>query len=145
MDWLDQHHVVLDYHKKEFTCMDEEGNPRVVQGIPRTVTIREISAMQLKKCYNKGCQIFSTHMEEASKDKVPNMGDHLVLKYFEDVFKEIPRLPPKRDIDFSINLMPRETLVSKTPYKMSTLYMKELKMYLEEILKMRYIELILGH
>jgi len=25
MDWLDQHHVVLDCHNKTFTCLDEEG------------------------------------------------------------------------------------------------------------------------
>jgi hypothetical protein len=30
------------------------------------------------------------------------------------------QLPPKRDIDFSINLMPRATPMSKTPYRMST-------------------------
>jgi hypothetical protein len=29
-------------------------------------------------------------MEEAFKDKVPNMEDHEVLEYFEDVFKEVP-------------------------------------------------------
>jgi predicted aspartyl protease len=39
MDWLDQHHVVLDCHNKAFTCLDEEGNPRTVQGIPREVTV----------------------------------------------------------------------------------------------------------
>jgi hypothetical protein len=71
-------------------------------------------------------------MEEAPKDKVPNMEDHSVLKYFEDVFKEIPRLPPKRDIDFSINLMPGAAPVSKTPYRMSTPELKELQMQLEE-------------
>jgi hypothetical protein len=54
MDWLDQHHVVLDFHNKEFTYLDEEGNLRTVQGIPRAVVVREISAMQLKKCYRKG-------------------------------------------------------------------------------------------
>jgi hypothetical protein len=54
MDWLDQHHVILDCHNKEFTCLDEEENLRKVQGIPRAVTIREISALQLKKCYKKG-------------------------------------------------------------------------------------------
>jgi hypothetical protein len=54
MDWLDQHHAILDCHKKEFTCLDEEGNLRKVQGIPREVVVREISAMQLKKCYRKG-------------------------------------------------------------------------------------------
>jgi hypothetical protein len=68
MDWLDQHHAMLDYHNKAFTCLDEEGNLRKVQGIPRAVTIREISALQLKKCYRKGCQIFATHMEETPKD-----------------------------------------------------------------------------
>jgi hypothetical protein len=45
--------------------------------------------MKLKKCYRKGCQIFAAHVEEAPKDKVPNIEDHSLLKYFEDVFKEI--------------------------------------------------------
>jgi hypothetical protein len=116
MDWLDQHHVILDYHNKVFTCLDEEGNLRKVQGILREVTIREISALQLKKCYRKGCQIFAAHMEETHKDKVSNLEDHAVLEEFEDVFKEVPGLPPKRDIDLSINLIPGATPVSKTPY-----------------------------
>jgi hypothetical protein len=81
MDWLDQHHAILDCHNKAFTCLDEEGNLRKVKGILRAVTIREISALQLKKCYRKGCQIFAAHMEETPKDKVPNLEDHAVLKY----------------------------------------------------------------
>jgi hypothetical protein len=82
MDWLEQHHALLDCQNKEFTFLDEERNPRKVQGIPRVVTIREISALQLKKCYRKGCQIFVAHMEETPKYKVPNLEDHVVLKDF---------------------------------------------------------------
>jgi hypothetical protein len=55
------------------------------------------------------------------------------------VFKEVLGLPPKRDINFSINLITRATLVSKTPYKMSTPELKELQMQLEELLKKGYI------
>ena len=33
---------------------------------------------------------------------------------------EVPGLPPKRDIDFTIELVPRATPMSKTPYKMNT-------------------------
>jgi hypothetical protein len=55
------------------------------------------------------------------------------------VFKEILGLPPKRDIDFYINLMPRATLVSKTPYRMSTPELKELQMKVEYLLKKGYI------
>jgi hypothetical protein len=103
---LDQHHAILDCHNKAFNFLDEEGNQEIVQGIPRAVIVREISAMRLKKCYRKFCQLFAAHMEKASKDKVPNLEDRVVLEDFEDVFKEVPGLPPKRDIDFFINLMP---------------------------------------
>jgi hypothetical protein len=78
-------------------------------------------------------------MEETPKDKVPNLEDHAFLEDFEDVFKEVPGLPPKRDIDFSINLIHGAAPVSKTPYRMSTPKLKELQMQLEEILKKGYI------
>jgi hypothetical protein len=119
--------------------LDEEGSLRKVQGIPMAVTIREISALQLKKCYRKGCRIFAAHMEETPKNKVSNLEDHAVLKEFEDVFKEVQGLPPKRYIDFSINLMPGADPVSNTPYRMSTPELKELQRKLEELLKKGYI------
>jgi hypothetical protein len=139
MDWLDQHHAILDYYNEVFTCLDEEGNLRIFQGIPRDITIRGVSSLQLKKRLRKGCQLFAAHVEEAPKDIVPNFEYCTVLKEFENVFKEIPGLPPKRDIDFSINMMPGAAHVSKTPYRMSTPEMKELQMQLEEILKKGYI------
>jgi hypothetical protein len=128
MDWLDQHHTLLDCHNKAFTCLDEEGKLRKVHGIPRVVTIREIPALQLKKCYRKGCQIIAVHLAETPRDKVPNLEDYAVLEDFEDVLKAVPRLPPRRDINFSINLMPGAAPVSKTPYRLSTPELKELQM-----------------
>jgi hypothetical protein len=68
MDWLDQH--VLDYYKKSFTCLDEEGNLMTIQGIPRAVTSREISSLQPKKSCRKGCQFFVMQMEETPRDKL---------------------------------------------------------------------------
>jgi hypothetical protein len=103
------------------------------------MVVREISAMQLKKCYRKGCQLFAARVGEASSDVVSNMEDHEVLTEFKDVFQEVPGLPPKRDIDFSINLMPGAAPVSKAPYRMSTPELKELQFQLEELLKKGYI------
>ena len=40
MDWLEVHKVKLDCYKKTFECMDEEGNPRVVRGIPKVSLLR---------------------------------------------------------------------------------------------------------
>jgi hypothetical protein len=78
-------------------------------------------------------------VEEASHDVVSNLEDHEVLKEFKDVFQEVPGLPPKRDIDFSIKLMSGEAPVSKAPYRMSTKELKELQLQIEELLKKGYI------
>ena len=51
---------------------------------------------------------------------------------------------PKRDIDFIIKLVSGVTPVSKTPYRMSTLEMIELKMQQQELLEKRYIRLIVS-
>ena len=52
---------------------------------------------------------------------------------------DIPGLTPKRDIDFTIELVPGVVIVSKTPYRMSTLEMLELKMQPQELLENKYI------
>jgi hypothetical protein len=82
--------------------------------------------MQLKKSFRKGCQFFVDHTKEAARDKVAIIEDHLVLRYFEYVFREILGFPPKRDIDFSIDLVLRVAQVSKMLYRMGMLELKEL-------------------
>ena len=54
MDWLEAHRVKLDCYNNTFECMDEEGNPVVVKGIPKVISVRQVLAMQLKKFYRKG-------------------------------------------------------------------------------------------
>ena len=59
---------------------------------------------------------------------------------FRDVFpEEIPGIPPRRDIDFTIELVPGAAPVSKAPYRMSTPEMLELKVQLQELLENKYI------
>jgi len=78
-------------------------------------------------------------VEEASIYAVSKMEDHEVLKELKDVFQEVPGLPSKRDIDFSLNLMLGAAPVSKSPYRMSMPKLKELQLQLEEILNKGYI------
>jgi hypothetical protein len=42
MDWIEKHRVVLDCYNKVFTCLDEEGNSRTMQGIPRPIFFQAI-------------------------------------------------------------------------------------------------------
>ena len=140
MDWLEAHRVKLECYNKNFECMDEEGNLIVVRGIPKMISMGQMLAMQLKKFCRKGCRVYEAHVAEVAENETIRLEDYPILQEFMDVFPdEIPGLPPKRDIDFTIELVPGEALVSKTPYKMSTPETLELKMKLQELFEKKYI------
>ena len=52
---------------------------------------------------------------------------------------EIPKLPPRREIDFSIDLLLRSSPISKAPYRISLPELTELKIQLQELLDKEYI------
>jgi hypothetical protein len=56
-------------------------------------------------------------------------GDNIrVVKDFLDVFpEELPGMPPDREVEFVIDLLPGSNLNSKRPYEMSVEELKELK------------------
>ena len=107
------HQVKLHYYNKTFECMHEGGNPRVVRGIPKVISVRKISAMQLNKFCRKGCRLYVGHVLEEARNEAPRLEDFHVFQEFKDFFPdEISGLPPKRDIDFTIEPVPRATPVS---------------------------------
>ena len=53
--------------------------------------------------------------------------------------KEFPGLPPQREIEFAINVVPSATPTSITPYRMAPVELKELKLQLQELLKKGFI------
>ena len=58
-----------------------------------------------------------TNNEKIDKEDKLKFKDIPTRQDFSDVFpKEIPRLPPKRDLDFTIKLVPLAIPNSKDPY-----------------------------
>lgn len=112
-----------------------------IQGIQKLVQIRPITASQLAKSVRKKCQIYAIQVGYAgSEDKITTVENIPVVQDFADVFpEEIPGLPPKRDLDFTIELVPGVAPVSCAPYRMSVPELTELKMQLQELLDKKYI------
>ena len=51
-----------------------------------------------------------------------------VVKEFPDVFpKELLGLRPEREVDLSVEILPRTTPISRAPYRMAPMELKELK------------------
>jgi hypothetical protein len=121
MDWLEQHKEVLDYYTKILSYIDDVGTTRTTQGIQKPISVKQVSTMQLKKCMRKGCQVYAIQVTNLlGKDNKQKLKDFVVLCEFSDMFvDEIPELPPRREIDFSIDLLPSLAPISKPPYRMS--------------------------
>ena len=64
----------------------------------------------------------------------------LVVREFADVFpEELPGMPPERELEFTIGLKPGTEPIARTPYRMSTPELQELKMKLKELLDLGLI------
>eukprot|EP00253_Pinus_taeda_P008047 PITA_08047 len=141
MDWLEKHWSLVDCKTKIIYYRDQQGNRKEMQGIKQPVQVRPITANQLTKCIRKGCQVYAIQVGYAdSKDKSASLNSIPIIQEFTDVFpEEIPGLPPRRNIDFTIELVPGAAPVSRAPYRMSIPELTELKMQLQELLDKEYI------
>jgi hypothetical protein len=73
-------------------------------------------------------------MEAKSLEEVPVVNEYL------GVFpKELPGLPPDRNIEFVIDLVPGTSPIAKRPYRMPTSELAELKKQLEELQQSGFI------
>ena len=86
----------------------------------------------------KGCQGYLCSISATSKGSA---SDVAIVQDFTDVFPEdLPGMPIDREIDFCIDVIPGAQPVSKIPYRMATVELKELKTQLQELLDKNFIQ-----
>ncbi|GJW05210.1 putative reverse transcriptase domain-containing protein [Tanacetum coccineum] len=80
----------------------------------------------------KGETLIIRVMEKKSDEK--RLEDTPVVREFLKVFPEdLPGLPPVRQVEFQIDLIPRTTLVARAPYRLAPSEMQELSNQLQEL------------
>ncbi|GKC10316.1 putative reverse transcriptase domain-containing protein [Tanacetum coccineum] len=113
MDWLSQNKVVIVCHEKVVEIPLEGSGILRVQG-ERTSGV------------TKG--LMNANVDE------PKLSDIPVVRDFVDVFPEdLSGLPPPRQVEFRIDLVPGATPVAKSPYRLAPLEMQELSGQLQEL------------
>jgi hypothetical protein len=87
----------------------------------------------------KGCKLYV--ILALNEKGVAEGLEHLsVVKEFAYVFpEELPGMPPERELEFTIDLKPGTEPIARTPYRMSTPELQELKMQLKELLDLGLI------
>ena len=136
MDWLSQHQVVVDCRMKRVTLRtpsDEEVTFISEKSNHLSNVISAIARMMVWR----GCEAYLAYVIDTKKAEPGLLGIPTVCDY-PDVFpEELPGLPPQREIQFAIDVVPSATLVSS--YRMAPVELKELKLQLQELLEKRFI------
>ncbi|KAJ8764928.1 hypothetical protein K2173_010393 [Erythroxylum novogranatense] len=85
-----------------------------------------------------GCEAYLAHVVDSRVEQ--RLEDIPVIREFLDVFPdELPGLPPDREIEFGIDLVPGTATISIPPYRMAPVELKELKVHLQELLDKGFI------
>ena len=97
-----------------------------------------ISALRASSLLRKGCQGFLAYVVSEGNDL--KLEDIHIVRDYPDVFPEdLPGLPLEREVEFTIDLASGTTPISKAPYRMAPLELKELKIQLQELLDKIFI------
>ncbi|GJR12359.1 putative nucleotidyltransferase, ribonuclease H [Tanacetum coccineum] len=113
MDWLSQHKAVIICHEKVVEIPVEDG---------RIIRVRGERAVGIAKAL------------KSAKEDEPKLNDISVVREFKDVFPEdLSGLPPQRQVEFRIDLVPGATPVAKSPYRLAPSEMQELSGQLQEL------------
>jgi hypothetical protein len=133
MDWLSVNHVYIGCEKKSIYMPTSN----TVEGMALSEFLKHTYQMvQFIFAQDKGFYVMLTVTSES--DVSPN--DIPIVSEYLDVFPaDITSLPPKREVEFSIDLIPGAEPVSVAPYRMSPLELKELKSQLEELIQKHFI------
>ena len=139
MDWLSKHRAIIDCDKKTVVLRCSNQSEVIVHGVIFGPMSNVISAMQARRLLRKGCEAFLALVLDSKRGQI-ELENILVVKYFQDVFpKELPGIPPEREVDLSIEILPGTTPTSKAPYRMAPTKLKELKIQLQELLYKGFI------
>nr|GFA16085.1 putative reverse transcriptase domain-containing protein [Tanacetum cinerariifolium] len=90
-----------------------------------------IKAALFEALYGRKCRSPVCWSEEPIERRLEDVP---VIFKFPDVFPEdLPRLPPPRQVEFEIELVPEAAPVARAPYRLAPLEMKELAKQLQEL------------
>ncbi|XP_070048007.1 uncharacterized protein [Nicotiana tomentosiformis] len=140
MDWLSPYHAVLDCHAKTVT-LAMPGILRVEwSGSVDYVPSRVISYLKAQRMVENGCLSYLAFVRDVSAE-TPVIYSLPVVRDFSDMFPaDLPGMPPDRDIDFDIDLVPGTQPISIISYRMAPAELKELKEQLQELLDKGFIQ-----
>nr|GEW12415.1 putative reverse transcriptase domain-containing protein [Tanacetum cinerariifolium] len=138
MDWLVEQDAVIVCGKK-VVHVPYKNKTLVVEGDRGASRLKVISCIKARKFIKRGSQLFVVHVAEKEAQE-KRLEDVPVIRDFPEVFPyDLPGLPPPRQVEFRINLIPGAAPVARAPYRLAPSEMNELAKQLQELSEKGFI------
>ncbi|GKB60675.1 putative reverse transcriptase domain-containing protein [Tanacetum coccineum] len=132
MDWLSKYHArIICDEKVVHIPIDSE--TLIIRGDRSKTRLSLISCIKTERYISRGCQVFVAQvMKKKSNEK--RLKDIPVVREFLVVFpKDLPGLPPVRQVEFQIDLIPGAAPIARASYRLAPSKMQELSNQLQEL------------
>nr|GEV46121.1 putative reverse transcriptase domain-containing protein [Tanacetum cinerariifolium] len=144
MDWLKTYHAVIVCDEK-IVCVPFGNKTLIIRcnGSSNGTHLNIISCTKTRKYLLKGYPIFLANITTRTikdKSEEKRLENVLIVRDFSEVFLEdLPGLPPTRQVEFQIHLIPGAAPVARAPYRLAPSEMKELSDQLQELFDKGFI------
>ena len=137
--WLERTNPQIDWRTRRLTLQDQQKQTHVLEAEQASGTL---SRSALKRQLRKGqvIEIYAIKVEHqasgsssTSEDATRNEHELRVMQEYADVFAEPPGLPPSRDVDHHIELVPGAAPTGRPMARMSPSELDELKKQLQQL------------
>ncbi|GJU33846.1 putative reverse transcriptase domain-containing protein [Tanacetum coccineum] len=140
MDWLSKYHARIICDEK-VVHIPIDGETLIIRGDQSKTRLNLTSCIKTERYISRGYQVFIAQVMEKKSDE-KRLEDIPVVREFLEVFPEdLPGLPPVRQVEFQINLIPGAAPVARAPYILAPSEMQELSDQLQELADRGYHQL----
>ncbi|KAI3808712.1 hypothetical protein L1987_24670 [Smallanthus sonchifolius] len=139
MDWLAANEAQIICKRKRIHLKAPSGSPITVYGGWNCTMPNVILMIKAESYMRRGCEAYLAYVID-DRMKTKALKNVPVVCNFLEVFPEdLPGLPPDREIEFQIDLLPGAEPVAKAPYRLALSEMKELMSQLQELTEKGFI------
>ena len=140
MDWLSTHQASMNCFTRKVVFWKPEFPELKFVGDRRILLTCVILALKAKELLHKGCEAYLAHVVDKSTSEM-TLRSVPIVREFSDVFLEdLPRLPPDRELEFGLELLPGSVFISIPSYRMAPTGLKELKTQLQDLVDKSLIQ-----
>ncbi|KAJ9564648.1 hypothetical protein OSB04_000614 [Centaurea solstitialis] len=135
IDWMFPNRATTDVAGQLVRIQNPSGGELIVYGKGRRVSTLFCSVAKAQKYFQRGGSGFLAYvMADQTEERKLTVAEVPVVSEYPDVFPEdLPGLPPDRQVEFGIDLVPGAAPIARAPYRLAPPELQELSDQLQEL------------